>query len=210
MREARLVLERRPCDHDLRKRVTVSDDRLWAPWRLEYVTGEESATREEQLPAPVAWQADAEQTCFLCRAAARYDNPEFARKLLVAARDEHALVVLNRYPYNNGHLMVAPLRHIGTLTGMSLPEHLACMRWLAKLTEVLGEKLRAEGFNIGLNLNRIAGAGCPGHLHWHIVPRWSGDSNFMSVLAGTRVIPQSLDSLWQLLEGALEDPSSPG
>ena len=79
------------------------------------------------------------------------------------------------------------------------------MEWLARLTAVLGERLRAEGFNIGLNLGRVGGAGCPGHLHWHIVPRWSGDSNFMSVLAGTRVIPQSLDALWELLTHALQD-----
>ena len=73
------------------------------------------------------------------------------------------------------------------------------MQWVGRLTEVLGEQLRAEGFNIGLNLGRVAGAGLPGHLHWHLVPRWIGDSNFMSVLAGTRVIPQSLDTLWEML-----------
>jgi ATP adenylyltransferase len=83
------------------------------------------------------------------------------------------------------------------------------MQWLARMTGVLGEKLRAEGFNIGLNLNRVAGAGCPGHLHWHIVPRWSGDSNFMTTLAGTRVIPQSLDALWDLLTTALQNDTQP-
>ncbi len=118
------------------------------------------------------------------------------------------MVLLNRYPYNNGHLMVAPLRHVAQLTEMSPAENLECMESIARFTQLLSELLRAEGFNIGLNLNRVAGAGCPGHLHWHIVPRWSGDSNFMSVLAGTRVIPQSLDALWELLTDALQKTQS--
>jgi ATP adenylyltransferase len=120
------------------------------------------------------------------------------------------LVVLNRYPYNNGHLMVAPLRHVGSLDELSLDENLECIQWLSRLTQLLGDRLHAEGFNIGLNLNRVAGAGCPGHLHWHIVPRWLGDSNFMGVLAGTRVIPQSLDALWELLTESLKNKSSQG
>jgi ATP adenylyltransferase len=189
----------------------VNDERLWAPWRLEYVTGDESAAHAEP-PKPVAWQLGADHNCFLCRDAATYENPaEANRKLLVAARGSHALVVLNRYPYNNGHLMVAPLRHVGEFAAMTRDEHFECMEWLTRLTSVLGERLHAEGFNIGLNLGRVAGAGCPGHLHWHIVPRWPGDSNFMSVTAGTRVIPQSLDALWELLHGTLDVPkhSSP-
>lgn len=181
----------------------MSDERLWAPWRLEYVTGAEDTDRVEP-PEPLAWQPGAEPKCFLCRGAATYDEAaDVDRRLRVAARGQRTLVMLNRYPYNNGHLMVAPLRHVAQLTEMTRDEHLECMDWLARLTRVLGERLRAEGFNIGLNLNRVAGAGCPGHLHWHIVPRWSGDCNFMSVLAGTRVIPQSLDALWELLTGAL-------
>ena len=190
-------------------RGNVSSDRLWAPWRLEYVTGEDSSA--ERPPEPVAWQAGADRNCFLCRDAATYEAPsEIDRQLLVAARGRNTLVVLNRYPYNNGHLMVAPLRHVGVLSEMSREEHLECMEWLARLTRVLGGELRAEGFNIGLNLGRVGGAGCPGHLHWHLVPRWNGDSNFMSVVAGTRVIPQSLDALWQLLTDALEKESADG
>ncbi len=187
----------------------MSDDRLWAPWRLEYVTGAEATDRVEP-PEPIAWQPGADPQCFLCRAAAAYDEAaDVDRRLLVAARGGRTMVVLNRYPYNNGHLMVAPLRHVGTLAEISRDEHLESMEWLTRLTGLLGETLRAEGFNIGLNLNRVAGAGCPGHLHWHIVPRWSGDSNFMSVLAGTRVIPQSLDALWELLTAALQKEHKP-
>jgi ATP adenylyltransferase len=189
----------------------VSDDRLWAPWRLEYVTGEESSARAETPPEPIAWQAGAEPDCFLCRAAATYAaQAETDRRLHVAARGPRTIVILNRYPYNNGHLMVAPLRHVGTLPQVTREEHVECMEWLARLTEVLADRLHAEGFNIGLNLGRVGGAGCPGHLHWHLVPRWSGDSNFMSVLAGTRVIPQSLDALWELLTTALQEKPAEG
>jgi ATP adenylyltransferase len=93
---------------------------------------------------------------------------------------------------------------MGEMAQMTDDEHLACIQYLAKLTEVYRKRLNAEGFNIGLNLGRVAGAGLPGHLHWHLVPRWAGDNNFMPVLAGTRVIPQSLDELWEMLRGALD------
>ena len=189
----------------------MSDDRLWAPWRLEYVTGEASSAPAEPSPEPIAWQAGADPDCFICRAAATYaTQTETDRRLLVAARGPNTIIILNRYPYNNGHLMVAPLRHVGTLAQVTRDEHVECMEWLARLTQLLGERMHAEGFNIGLNLGRVGGAGCPGHLHWHLVPRWSGDSNFMSVLAGTRVIPQSLDALWELLTGALGDEPANG
>ncbi len=176
-------------------------DRLWAPWRLEYVTGDEP---KEAPPEPLAWEPNADQKCFLCRAAAKYDESSSAdRQLMVVASGTSAIVVLNRYPYNNGHLLVAPLRHVGDLKDVSREEILECMDLLAKFTVIYRERLNAEGFNIGLNLGRVAGAGLPGHLHWHLVPRWAGDNNFMSVTAGTRVIPQSLDALWELLKGAL-------
>ena len=169
------------------------------------MTGEDSSGQAEPLPQPAAWRDGADRGCFLCRAAAQYnDGPPADRQLLVAARGSQALVMLNRYPYNNGHLMVAPHRHVGQLGDLSNDEHLECMAWLSRLTRVLGDRLRADGFNIGLNLGRVAGAGLPGHLHWHIVPRWLGDTNFMSALADTRVIPQSLDALWELLRGAID------
>lgn len=183
----------------------MSHDRLWAPWRLDYVTGTESAANAEPPPEPSEWLPRADQQCFLCRAAAKFaPSADADRRLLVAARGPQAMVVLNRYPYNNGHLMVAPRRHVAQLFELTRDEHLDCMDRLGSMTRLLSELLKAEGFNIGLNLNRVAGAGCPGHLHWHIVPRWNGDNNFMSVLAGTRVIPQSLAALWELLTEAME------
>ena len=166
------------------------------------MTGNESAA--EPPPEPQRWLPSADPGCFLCQAAAAYDPGQGAdRRLLVADRGAHAVVVLNRYPYNNGHLLIAPRRHVGELSEMTRDEHFECMERLANLTRVYRDRLHAEGFNIGLNLGRAAGAGLPGHLHWHLVPRWFGDNNFMPVLAGTRVIPQSLDALWELVVDAL-------
>lgn len=174
-----------------------TQQRLWAPWRLGYIKGTDDAPAP---PEPDVWLPDAEQACFLCRAAATYDDPNAAdRDNLVAQRAEHSLVVLNRFPYANGHLLVSPLRHVGELTELTDAEHLEIMQTLSRLTTLLTAKVQAQGFNIGLNLGRIAGAGVPGHLHWHLVPRWPGDHNFMPVTAGVRVIPQSLQTLWELL-----------
>lgn len=198
-----------PPAHPRYNRIAHNDmnfDRLWAPWRLEYVSGNESA--ETALPEPIEWLPGADRECFLCRAAAKHDAATPAdRALLIADHGQHAVVVLNRYPYNNGHLLVAPRRHIGELGELTDDEHLGCMRLLARLMAVFRDRLKAEGFNVGLNVGRVAGAGLPGHLHWHLVPRWNGDNNFMTVLAGTRVIPQSLDALWELLNEALEKES---
>ena len=157
---------------------------LWAPWRMAFI----------KAPRPSG--------CFFCEAAAA--DPSDDATHLVLARGQHTLVILNRYPYNNGHLLIAPQRHVGELHEMLPVEHLECIEHLATLTGVYREQLNAEGFNIGLNLGRVAGAGLPGHLHWHLVPRWAGDTNFMPVLAGTRVIPQSLDALWEMLSGGLD------
>lgn len=175
----------------------MNDQRLWAPWRLAYITA--GAEPHDAPPEPVGWRDGADRDCFLCRAAAKFDDAQADRQLLVVDRGPHALVILNRYPYNNGHLLVAPLRHVAQLGELTRDEHLACSDALVRMTGALGDCLQAEGFNIGLNLGRVAGAGVPGHLHWHLVPRWPGDNSFMPVLAGTRVIPQSLDALWELL-----------
>jgi ATP adenylyltransferase len=180
----------------------MSFDRLWAPWRLQYLTGNERAAAAPI--APSSWLPGADRDCFLCLAAAEYEQPaEADRQLIVADRRAHSIVVLNRYPYNNGHLLVAPRRHIGELCDAHPDEHLECMEQLGRLTQVYRDLLKAEGFNVGLNLGRVAGAGLPGHIHWHLVPRWHGDNNFMGVVADTRVIPQSLDALWHILVEAL-------
>ena len=179
----------------------MNEERLWAPWRLGYIKGQ---LQPETPPEPTEWPAGAEPSCFLCRAAARYADESAADKMnLVARRGEASVVVLNRFPYSNGHLLVSPARHVANLADLTDSEHLEIMQTLSQLTALLSEQLAAQGFNVGLNLGQIAGAGVPGHLHWHLVPRWPGDHNFMPVTAGVRVIPQSLEELWQLLRDGL-------
>lgn len=156
-------------------------DQLWAPWRLNYAA------------APRATPAD--ESCFICRGLAETDD----RANLIAMRTEHSVAVLNRYPYNNGHLLVCPRAHKAELHELTDDESLDIHRTLAKLIAALKRTIKPDGFNVGLNLGRVAGAGVPGHLHWHIVPRWFGDTNFMPVISDTKVIVQSLDSLYDAL-----------
>jgi ATP adenylyltransferase len=176
-------------------------EQLWAPWRLAYIKGEDETPRTERNPV---LPQGADPQCFICRAAA--DSAD--RENLVVHRKELTVTILNRYPYNNGHLLVAPAAHLGRLDQLSPAQHADCMLTVTMWVSVLERLMNAEGFNIGLNLGRVAGAGLPGHLHWHIVPRWNGDTNFMPSLAGIRVIPQSLDALWELLSEAASKADS--
>jgi ATP adenylyltransferase len=157
---------------------------LWAPWRLSYIV-----TTKDHKP----------DGCFLCRYAA---EPRADRENLVVARGKRTLTVLNRFPYNNGHLLVAPLAHKASLEDLDDEELLEEMQTLQNMTGLIRRKMSAEGFNLGLNVGKVAGAGLPGHLHWHLVPRWSGDTNFMPVLSNVNVIPQSLEALYELLKKA--------
>jgi len=170
----------------------VNNERIWAPWRIQYIAGDsEPPTLDESLELPPGGSRD----CFLCCGVPEGDD----RERLVVDRSENTITVLNRFPYNNGHLLVAPKLHLGRLDEVSPEAHAELS---AKLTEWVGrlEKLmNPDGFNIGLNLGRPAGAGLPGHIHWHIVPRWDGDTNFMPTVAGVRVIPQALEALWEML-----------
>jgi ATP adenylyltransferase len=179
-------------------------EQLWAPWRMGYISGSDKAA----APQPVrelAWLPGADQNCFLCRAAAKVagDQKKADRANLVIARSPQAVALLNRYPYNNGHLLLAPLRHVPRLDALTDAEHLELMQLMTRLCGTLEKLMQPEGFNVGLNLGRVAGAGVPGHLHWHVVPRWNGDTNFMPVLAGVNVIPQALDALVDLLHSEL-------
>lgn len=169
-------------------------ERIWAPWRLAYIQGSAEAPA---ATGPLLEGAD--PICFLCRGAASQPS----RANLVVHRGRQTLTVLNRYPYNNGHLLVAPLRHWGHLAELPAEVHAEVAVQLSRLVELLQRHLRAEGFNIGLNLGRVAGAGLPGHLHWHVVPRWNGDANFMPTVGDTKVISQSLEAVWDLLSGEL-------
>jgi ATP adenylyltransferase len=161
-------------------------DRLWAPWRLQYV-------------AAAGGPLGLTDKCFFCQGLADSDD----RKNLIVFRGLRSCVMLNRYPYNNGHLLVAPLAHKGELDELTSGELLDLQEVVRKCVRVLQEQLTTDGFNVGLNLGRVAGAGLPGHLHWHIVPRWNGDTNFMPVLGDTKVISQSLEALYEMLVGKL-------
>ena len=125
------------------------------------------------------------------------------RQRLVVERGEHTITLLNRYPYNNGHLLLAPRRHVARLDELGEDVQRELSQTLARMVDVLEKAMQPQGFNIGLNLGRAAGAGVPGHLHWHIVPRWIGDTNFMPSVAGVHTIPQALEALWELLTAEL-------
>jgi ATP adenylyltransferase len=168
----------------------VSHERLWAPWRLAYVAGTKDS-------APGA------EGCFLCR----YRDEARDAENYVVSRGEYTLSVLNRFPYNNGHVLVAPLAHKADFSDLDDGELLGCMHELRRLEAVYRRILQADGFNIGLNLGRAAGAGLPGHIHWHLVPRWNGDTNFMTVVDDVRVISQSLAALYDLLKSSLDAPA---
>jgi len=161
-------------------------DQLWAPWRLAYVAN-------PNKPA-------ANDPCFLCRGLAEDDD----RANLIAWRTSLSMVVLNRFPYNNGHLLVAPRAHKGRLDDLGTDELLDVTETLREAVRLLDGLMRPEGYNIGLNLGAAAGAGLPGHLHWHIVPRWNGDTNFMSVISDVRVIPEGLLETYDLLAEELK------
>jgi ATP adenylyltransferase len=179
-------------------------DQLWAPWRLAFISGEAAAAPSPQPALELLPGADPD--CFLCRYVVDANDSEN----LVVERSELSVVVLNRYPYNNGHLLVAPRLHKGRPDELTDHEQLDLQRLIARYVQILSAHLKAEGFNVGLNLGRVAGAGLPGHLHWHIVPRWNGDTNFMPALAGVKVMPQSLDALWEVLREAIAAPADGG
>ncbi len=167
----------------------MSHETLWAPWRLNYIV---NAVDKDAGNPP-------KEGCFLCR----YRDDTRDAENYVVDRSEHSLIVLNRFPYNNGHLLIAPREHKASLEELGDAELLDLQVQLRRMVKLLSLVMGAEGFNVGLNLGRVAGAGLPGHLHWHVVPRWNGDVNFMPIIGDTKVIPQSLDALYQLLRADL-------
>ncbi|MFZ0738644.1 MAG: HIT domain-containing protein [Candidatus Acidiferrales bacterium] len=159
-------------------------DYLWTPWRYKYIAS-----------------AGKEDGCIFCKAAASGDD---ARAHIVF-RGERNFIILNRFPYTSGHVMVVPYAHVPDLAA-SEPETLAEMMRLAqKVQTALADVYHPDGFNLGMNLGRAAGAGVAGHLHLHILPRWSGDANFMTTIAETRVEPEDLDTSYEKLRKALRN-----
>ena len=174
----------------------MSHEQLWAPWRLGYILGEKNP------PQPLdagSLLPGANADCFLCHGAPEGDD----RQRMVVARGAQTITLLNRYPYNNGHLLVAPQRHLARLDELGDALQLELSQTISRMVGALETIMQPQGFNVGLNLGRAAGAGVPGHLHWHIVPRWNGDTNFMPAIAAVRTIPQSLEALWELLAAEL-------
>ena len=170
----------------------MTDDPLWAPWRLAYILSDKNDSDPEH---PLGLLEGADPGCFLCQAAVDDD----LKIRYVVHRSEQIVAVLNLYPYNNGHVLVSPRRHIADLDQLTDAEELELSQTVRLMVQKLKKAIQPEGFNIGINLGHVAGAGLPGHLHWHIVPRWGGDTNFMPIVGRTNVIPQSLDILWELM-----------
>ncbi len=154
---------------------------IWAPWRIEYIAGKK------------------EKGCLFCRKAKSRSD----RKNRVLLRGAFSFALLNAFPYTSGHLLVAPYRHAADLESLPPEEAADLMRTAQVCLALLKRAMRPEGFNLGFNLGKAAGAGVLGHLHLHIVPRWNGDTNFMPVLGRSRVIPQALDATYELLSGQL-------
>lgn len=152
---------------------------LFAPWRMDYILGKEGR----------------KTGCFFCKEAEKpYDKAG-----LILFRDRQSVILLNRFPYANGHLLVAPKRHVADITDLSDEENGALSIKVKQGVVILRNHLRPDGINVGLNLGEVAGAGRADHLHYHIVPRWQGDHNFMTVLADVRSIPDHLDNTFDLL-----------
>ena len=151
---------------------------LWAPWRMSYILGQ-----------------DKPDGCIFCQASdgTGYDN-------LVLGVGETCLAMMNKYPYNNGHVLVAPKRHVAQLSALSDQEQADLICNVTLATQAMRELMNPEGFNVGLNLGRAAGAGIEEHLHFHVVPRWNGDTNFMTVLGEVRSIPEHLEASYQKLK----------
>ncbi len=161
-------------------------DQLWAPWRLAYASESQSDKREKN-------------TCFICQGL----NEDRDRDNYLVLRTEFTVTYLNRFPYNNGHLLVCPRAHKAELQELTRDEAHDIHFTLTRLIDALKRSIRPDGMNVGLNLGSVAGAGLPGHLHWHVVPRWNGDTNFMPVISDTKVIVQSLESLYGILTSEL-------
>ena len=157
-------------------------DKLWAPWRMEYILSEK------------------EEGCIFCDKSQATDD----RENLVLFRGERAFILMNLFPYNNGHLMLAPYEHVDSLEKLSLDTLTEVMALSQQTMTILRKNIRAEGFNLGVNQGKIAGAGIAEHLHFHIVPRWPGDTNFMPVTGHTKVMVQGLTETFDSLKIAFD------
>jgi ATP adenylyltransferase len=165
---------------------------LHAPWRMDYIRTIDKG----------------DGACFFCEAATASD-PATMKKRLVLWTTKHMTVLINRFPYTNGHLLVAPNAHKAELSDLTDDELMDFQKQTVAAIDLLKRAISPQGFNIGMNLGRCAGAGIPGHLHQHIVPRWGGDTNFMSVIANIRVVPQAMEQLYDELRSVMANGQAP-
>ena len=157
---------------------------LWSPWRMEYLEGNNK-----------------QEGCVFCNAQEMQDNAEN----LIAHRGKFSYVILNRFPYTSGHLLVNPYQHVTTLEELDPETRAEMMELTSRCTTVLKSIYTPQGFNIGVNMGAAAGAGVPAHLHFHIVPRWAGDTNFMSTLGQTRVLPEELEVTYERVKNGFQN-----
>ncbi|MEI6090177.1 MAG: HIT domain-containing protein [bacterium] len=160
---------------------------LWSPWRSQYID-----TFSDEC-------SKADENCFICRAVENIDDDKTG---LVVARYEKVIVLMNKYPYNSGHLLVAPNRHTGDILELTTDELCAINLACQKSVEILTKLYHPNGFNIGANLGECAGAGLPGHLHYHVLPRWVGDTSFVSTISDTKVISFDMETMFNLIHNA--------
>jgi len=161
-------------------------ERIWSPWRMAYI----QAAKEQGEDAG----------CIFCDLPAEGDDV----RTMILARGELAFVIVNSFPYNPGHLMVAPFRHVGAFTSLEAAELADVDGLMARSIRALEQEMEPHGYNLGTNLGRVAGAGIPDHVHWHLVPRWNGDTNFMPVVGQTRVLPELLEETYARLRPRFE------
>ena len=158
-------------------------DRLWAPWRMAYIKSAKENDEE----------------CIFCAKPKQNKDEEN----LILKRGRKAFIIMNRFPYNNGHVMVSPYRHVASVVDLDDEEGLEVMKLVSLSIRALSEALNPDAFNIGINLGRVAGAGIADHVHIHVVPRWQGDTNFMTVIANTKVMPELLEETYRKLLNAI-------
>jgi ATP adenylyltransferase len=170
----------------------MSNTTLHAPWRMEYIRSLEKSNDPTSCG------------CFLCDATGTFDRPEERKRRLVLWKSEKCVCLINRFPYTSGHLLVAPSAHVADLADMDDATLLDLNKQTVRAAELLKRAMNPQGFNIGINMGSAAGAGVPGHLHQHIVARWAGDVNFMSVVGEVRIIPNAMATLWEQLMAVLE------
>lgn len=165
-------------------------ENLWAPWRMEYISKEKEGTSE---------------ACIFCSRIHQKSD----KKNLIVYRGKNSFIIMNRFPYNNGHLMVVPFRHTANLAVLDDKERAELFYMIELSLKALDQVMKPHGYNIGMNLGRVAGAGVEDHLHFHVVPRWNGDTNFMPVLAETKVISESLAQSFRKLSGIMKKLGGP-